>query len=231
MSKNLYRSVLRRLTPGKILVAVLGLAGMTYRAAAVPVTVEEVGIGSHETVEILSSTLGDQWVYAGPVNLLVNGVAIQGFCIDPFHWSIGGPQSYTAEPLASGPKAPVNGMGAAKALEIEQLWGQYYSASMSDETAAGLQIAIWDIVGDSNFQLKSGIDYGAGDMLNWVAGNKDAPVVSLIAVTGPGQDYVIPNNPSIPNLTNVPDGGQTVALLGMGLAGIALLRSKFARKA
>jgi hypothetical protein len=231
MSKKLYTSVLSRLNPGKILVAVLSLAAITFRAGAVPVTVQEVGIGSYEIVQMNSSTLGTAWVYAGTINLLVNGVPTQGFCIDPFHWSIGGPQPYDMESLALAPKAPVGGMGAAEALQIEQLWEQYYSPEISNENAAGLQIAIWEIVGGSNFHLTSGIDYGAGDMLAWVNSNPEASAANLVAVTGPGQDYVIPNgdNPNIPHIPGVPDGGQTAALLGVGLAGIGLLRSKFAR--
>jgi VPDSG-CTERM motif len=216
--------MLRMLNPGKILVAVLALAGITHNAAANSVTVQEMGVGSCEVVEMTSSTLGDHWVYAGILNLQINGVATQGFCIDPFHWSINGPQTYNFEPLASAPKDPVNGMGALKALEIEQLWAQYYSSDMSNEQAAGLQIAIWDIVGGSSFQLDSGNDYGASGMLTWVTGHSGAPTANLIAVTGPGQDYVIPNS-------SVPDAGETAVLLGMGLAGIALMRSKAAKKA
>jgi hypothetical protein len=207
------------------------LAAFAYRAGAVPVTVQEVGIGSYEVVQINSSTLGTAWAYAGTLNLLVDDAPTQGFCIDPFHWSVNGPQPYEMESLALGPKAPGGGMGDAKATQIEQLWQQYFSPSISDENAAGLQIAIWEIVGGSNFQLTSGIDYGAGDMLAWVNTHPDAPIADLDAVTGPGQDYVIPNgdNPRIPHIPSVPDGGETAALLGVGLAGIGLLRSKFAR--
>ena len=56
---------------------------------ASPVTVAEVGIGANETVYIDSSSLGNnQHVYAGVVDLLVNGIATNGFCIDPWHWSV-----------------------------------------------------------------------------------------------------------------------------------------------
>ena len=225
MSKKLYTSVLYRFAPGKTLVAAVGLIGMCYSAGAVPVTVQEVGIGSHESVEIISSTLGDQWVYAGTLNLLVNGTATQGFCIDPFHWSVTGPQQYNSEPLALGPKAPVSGMGTTKALEIEQLWAKYFTPTINNQDAAGLQIAIWEIVGGANFQLKSGIDYGAGNMLSWLYKNPSAPAANLLAVTGPGQDYVIPCGPG------VPDAGQTAGLLGIGMAAVAWMQSRFARKA
>ncbi len=221
MSKKLYSTMLRMLNPGKTLVAALALAGITCTAGATPVTVQEIGLGSYETVEMTSSTLGTHWVYAGTLNLLVNGAATQGFCIDPFHWSITGPQAYNSEPLAAGPKDPVNGMGSVKALEIEQLWSQYYDHNMSKEEAAGLQIAIWEIVGGDDFTLDSGNDYGASGMLAWVIDHPQAPAASLIAVTGRGQDYVSPS---------VPDAGETAVLLGMGLGGIALMRKKIVKK-
>jgi len=221
MSKKLYDSVLRMFNPGKILAIVSVFSGIAFQAGAIPVTVQETGMGAHETVTMTSSTLGTHSVYAGVIDLLVNGVATDGFCIDPFHWSVKGPQPYNTEPLASGPKSPVNGMGTASALQIEQLWGHYYSHGMGDQNAAGLQIAIWELVGGANFHLDSGNDYGAGVMLAWVIAHPTAPAANLIAVTGPGQDYVIP--------CTVPDGGQTALLLGAGLAGLVLVRSKFAK--
>jgi VPDSG-CTERM motif len=228
MSKSIYINKLRTFSPGKIWVAVLGFMGIgLFQAAAVPVTVQEVGIGANEVVQMTSSTLGTQWVYAGTVNLLVNGVATQGFCIDPFHWSITGPQAYDSEPLGVGPKSPGGPMGAGTALKIEQLWAQYYSIGMSSQNAAGLQIAIWDLVGGANFQLDSSPDYGAGAMLTWVNNNPNASAADLIAVTGPGQDYVIPNGPNIPQIPGVPDGGTTALLLGMGLTSLIVMRSKF----
>lgn len=218
---------LRTFFPGKSRVAALGfIAFGLLQAAAIPVTVQEMGVGPNEVVQITSSTLGTAWVYAGIIDLQVNGIATDGFCIDPFHWSITGPQAYNAETLGAGPKAPGGPMGAAAALKIEQLWAQYFSAGMSNDKAAGLQIAIWELVGGANFQLDSSSDYGAGDMLAWVNGNSTATAADLVAVTGPGQDYVIPNGPNIPQ-TSVPDGGTTVLLLGMGFASLFVLRSKY----
>ena len=225
MMKKLYSNILRTFAPGKIL-GVLVFAATVYQAPAIPVTVQETGIGANEVVQMTSSTLGTHWVYAGIINLSVNGVAMDGFCIDPFHWSISGPQEYNSEPLANAPKSPVNGMGAANALKIEQLWGHYYSHDMSNQDAAGLQIAIWEIVGGVNFHLDSTPDYGAGGMLEWLSGNPNATAANLLAVTGPGQDYVIPSaTPN--NNNNVPDGGQTAVLLGAGLAALAIMRSRF----
>jgi hypothetical protein len=227
MSKSLLVSILRTFDPGKALGLAFGFAGIAYQASAVPVTVQEIGVGPNEVVEMtttMGTTVGTHWVYAGPVDLLVNGVATEGFCIDPFHWSITGPQSYNTEALSVGPKAPGGSMGDAAALKIEQLWAQYYSSGISSQNAAGLQIAIWEIVGGANFQLNSSPDYGAGDMLAWVNANPTAQAADLIGVTGPGQDYVIPDLST--QSRTVPDGGQTALLLGFGVVGLLAARSR-----
>src|SRR5690348_1888618 len=156
--------------------------------SAISMTVQEVGIGQNEVVEMTSSTLGTAWVYAGINKLLVNGNSYDGFCIDPFHWSVSTPQTYTAEPLADGPKSPGGPMGVGVATKIEQLWDQYFSPTMSNQNAAGLQIAIWELIGTTNFKLDSSNDYGAGSMLDWVNNNSTAPTADLTALTGPGQD-------------------------------------------
>ena len=70
-------------------------------------TVEEDGIGANEIVNISSSTLGNNlWVYACAIDMLVDGLQTQGFCIDPWHWSLDGQMTYTPESLALGPKNP-----------------------------------------------------------------------------------------------------------------------------
>lgn len=217
MRNKLYSKILRMFSPGKAL-GVFILATIAYRASAVPVTVQETGIGANEIVNMTSSTLGTHWVYAGMLNLSINGIATDGFCIDPFHWAIPGVQNYNTEPLADGAKPPGGPMGAITALKIEQLWAHYYAHDMSNQDAAGLQLAIWQLVGGVNFHLNSAPDYGAAAMLEWVDSHPEALGANLIAVTGPGQDYVIPN---------VPDGGMTALMLGAGLAGLAIMRSRF----
>ena len=71
---------------------------------------------------------------------------------------------------------------------------------MSNETAAGLQIAIWDLVsaevsaatdGASWFTLNSGDDYGASAMIAWVQANPTAATADVVAITGVGQDYLV----------------------------------------
>ena len=166
----------------------------------VPITVTELGPGPTEIVNISSSTLGNYWwVYACIIDIEVNNTPTIGFCIDPWDWSGSGPMSYTAESLSAGPKL-ASGMGAATALQIEQLWQEFYTPDLSNSTAAGMQIAIWDLVsasislqtnGASWFTLNSGDDYGASSMISWVDAHPNSAAAALSAVSGPGQDYVV----------------------------------------
>ncbi|HZZ56786.1 MAG TPA: putative Ig domain-containing protein, partial [Opitutaceae bacterium] len=158
----------------------------------------EQGVGANEIVTISSSGVGnDLEVYSGVLDLTIDSTAVEGFCIDPWHWSGSGTMTYTAETLGLGPD-DANGMGSTVAKEIEQLWDKYYSATMSGSTAAGLQIAIWELVDQAIsaqnssywFTLNSSNNYGASSMIQWVEANANAPTANLVALTGPGQNYV-----------------------------------------
>jgi uncharacterized repeat protein (TIGR02543 family) len=178
------------------------LALVLGAAAALPgqnVSLTENGTGANEVVNISSSGVGnDLNVYAGVLDLSIDSNAVIGFCIDPWHWSGSGVMNYSAENLSLGPDVG-SGMGAEVSKEIEQLWHQYYSATMSSSAAAGLQIAIWDLVDQAInaqnsaywFTLNSSNNYGAASMISWVEANVNAPTSNLVALTGPGQNYVV----------------------------------------
>jgi hypothetical protein len=192
------------------------------------ITVQEVSVSPAQVVNItttITPTGGGvpyQWtgnVYAGVNNLLVDQVAMQGFCIDPFHFSLPSSPGYSFIPLAGAPKGPGR-LSNSDALLIERLWGTYYSANMSASIAAGLQLAIWDVVAasvpGSYYHLNGSNDYGASSFLAFVSNaNYNGPVANLIALTGPGQDYVV---------QNVPETGATVLLLGLGCFGCVAIR-------
>jgi hypothetical protein len=213
----------------KAFLAAIGLSLLaTIALKASPVTVQEVGVGANQIVNITSSTLGTANVYAGVLDILVNGTPTTGFCIDPWHWSVGGPQAYNTEALSNAPKPAVgstpNPMGVTTATEIEQLWQNYYTPGISNNTAAALQIEIWKLVDAAvttgTFTLNSApsaVLSTLSSMQTWLAANPHAPTANLIAVTGPGQDYVIPL---------VPDGGSTLVLLGLGFIGLMAFRKK-----
>lgn len=189
------------------------------------VTVQELTVNPTEIVNISTTiypTGGSPYswtgnVYAGVNKLLVDGVAMDGFCIDPFHFSANS-SLYSFTPLTNAPKSPGGPMGLNEATLIERLWASYYSPSMSAADAAGLQIAIWDVVGGTTFQL-NGFDYGASGFLAYVTDTSaytySGTRAHLVGLTGPGQDYVVPG---------VPDGGSTAGMLGLTFVLISMAR-------
>jgi hypothetical protein len=185
-----------------------GFLALAIHAQAI--FVQDTGVSPSETVTISVTNFYAGDVYAGINNLLVDGVAMKGFCIDPFHFSQNS-QGYNFVPLADAPKEHL--MGAAKAEEISKLWAMDYSPLMTAPQAAGLQIAIWEIVGGSDFSLVGGSDYGASVLLEEVA-DYSGDGASLIALTGPGQDYCV----------QVPDSGTTLSFLAMTLLCLVSVR-------
>jgi len=214
--------------------AVIGWAMMASLAANVsaqPVTVTEITDWSTTPNELV--TINDPYlgyyggVYAGINTLQINNdgnITINnGFCIDPFHWNVPGTLDYDMVSLINAPKSPAP-LNAFTATEIEDLWAEYYPSALSSSTAAaGLQIAIWELV-SSNAVVNDGlpanmgfstnsIDYGASADLASLA-TYDGPAANLIAVTGPGQDFVIA----------APDGGETFIMLALTLSALILAR-------
>ena len=213
----MYRALIRTKISAGIMA--LLLSGMCHLQATA-VTVQEDGISPYEIVSITVPIPYSGGVYAGLNQLLVDGVLTNGFCIDPFHFSVSGPQPYYVVDLTSAPKddhlIAGSHMTGAEAVLISELWALAYSGIGNDAAkAAALQIAIWEVVGGSDFQLTSADDFGAGQLLSMVeAPNYSGPTANLLALTGPGQDFVIAGDP-------VPDGGTTLALFGLALAGLA----------
>lgn len=185
------------------------IAGMTLCATANAFVVEDTGITPGEMVNISVSGFYTGEAMAGVNNLVVNGVQTDGFCIDPYHFSVSSSPGYSYRSLSEAPKLPGT-MGALKAEEIMKLWAMVYSPFMTAQQAAGLQIALWEIVGGDNFQV-SGNDFGATQMLQDL-GQYSGPRARLVALSGPGQDYVIPP---------VPEDGST--LMFVALAAVVLV--------
>ena len=152
------------------------------------ILVQEVSITPYQVVPISVTGFYTGNVLAGINQLLVDGVAANGFCIDPFHFSLPSSNGYQFTPLPDAPKPPGT-MGAIKADEISRLWTMAYSPTMTASQAAAFQIAIWKIVGGPSFSI-FGNDYGANSLLASLA-TFSGPGASLIGLTGPGQDYVI----------------------------------------
>jgi len=208
---------------------------LVLSAKANSISVAEVGIGANETVHIKSSTLGsDVHVYAGVVKLKIDGELTDAFCIDPWHWSSNAVNPYEIEDLSLAPKSAnattPNPMGVITATKIEQLWAQYYTASINKVTAAALQLSIWclvdEAVANGSYKLLS-IDADSAlvkskmtEMNNFLVNNPTAKRAHLVAITGRPQDYVI---------ETVPDSLSSVLLLSLSLCGVALLRRRSSR--
>ena len=192
---------LLRLKNGRILAFLLGAASLLLvsppSASAVPITLQRIGIAPYKTLSVHVTGFHRGRIRAGVSGLSLNGVLVDGFCIDPFHFSTDRVLPYTMVPLTEAPKddhlIPGAHMTASEAATISELWGLAYPLIGSDSRkAAALQIAIWKVVGGDQFHLTSRKDYGASRLLATVnAPNYNGPLANLIALTGPGQDYVI----------------------------------------
>ncbi len=203
---------------------IIGLAcAVAFGRPARAVTVEELGVGPAEVVEVRSSVLGDLHAYAGVLRLDVGGVLMDGFCIDPFHFSSGLMTGYQAVGLTHAPKGRF--MSAATELEIERLWGRHYSPNISSTEAAGLQLAIWQLTGGSEFSLLSNNDFGAAAFLAEVRSpDYSGPQADLLGLTGPSQDYAIQRASLDPPTHNVPETASTLGLLALPVLSSSVAR-------
>src|ERR1044071_8862315 len=166
------------------------------------VLVEDLGVRLGRPVHITLSTGFNGVVGAGIKSLRVDGVLMDGFCIDPFTRALSFSSGYSFVPLTQAPEAPWT-LTASEATQISDLWAMFYSPDMKKKKAAGLQIAIWEIVGGDDFTV-IGKQYGASKMLA-ALGGFTGQGADLIALTGPGQDYVVPTPPGQgPEVTPTP---------------------------
>src|SRR6476659_7501434 len=166
-------------------VTALGLADAT---SAQTHLVQDFGVRRGAPAHISLSTGFNGFVGAGILKIQVDGVQMDAFCIDPFTMALRSSPGYKFVPLTKAPEAPFT-LSASEATEISDLWAMFYNPGMKENKAAGLQLAIWEIVGGDDFSV-IGKDYGASLMLAALR-TYSGPSAGLIALTGPGQDYVV----------------------------------------
>jgi hypothetical protein len=228
-----------------------------FAASANAATVTDVTDWGTTPVEIVNAKL-PSLDYSGGVYAGINTVSVTdagadngvygAFCIDPFHWSaIGATPGYSVISLADDAKAPGE-LNTFTATEIGDLWAEFYSPTMSSPAAAGLQIAIWELV-SSNAVADNGLPRAeavtfSGNAYTGIASADIAslagysgPTADLEALTGPGQDYVVDIPPqvvlpaAIISLNSVPDGGGTFIMLALSLGALVLARSSIIERA
>jgi len=166
-------------------VTALGIAAITSAQAHL---VEDFGVRTGAPAHISLSTGFNGFVGAGIKKIQVDGVQMDAFCIDPFTMALRSSPGYKFVPLTKAPEAPFT-LSASEATEISDLWAMFYNPGMKENKAAGLQLAIWEIVGGDDFSV-IGKDYGASLMLAALR-TYSGPSAGLIGLTGPGQDYVV----------------------------------------
>jgi VPDSG-CTERM motif len=169
----------------------LALSAAALSLAATPAQahlVQDFGVRKGAPVHISLSNGFNGFVGAGIKKLQVDGVAMNGFCIDPFTMALHSSPGYKFVSLTKAPEAPWT-LSANEATEISDLWAMFYKPKMKIKKAAALQIAIWEIVGGDDFTV-IGKSYGANRMLA-ALDSYSGPGAGLIALTGPGQDYVV----------------------------------------
>src|SRR5213079_1454131 len=150
--------------------------------------VEDFGIRNGAPAHISLSTGFNGFVGAGIKKVRVDGLQMDAFCIDPFTMALRSSPGYKFVPLTKAPESPFT-LRASEATEISDLWAMFYNPGMKENKAAGLQLAIWAIVGGDDVAV-IGQDYGASLMLAALR-SYSGPSAGLIALTGPGQDYVV----------------------------------------
>src|SRR5947207_1384236 len=150
--------------------------------------VEDFGVRNGAPAHISLSTGFNGFVGAGIKKVRVDGLQMDAFCIDPFTMALRSSPGYKFVPLTKAPESPFT-LRASEATEISDLWAMFYNPGMKENKAAGLQLAIWEIVGGDDFSV-IGKDYGASLMLAALR-SYSGPGAGLIALTAPGQDYVV----------------------------------------
>jgi len=135
-------------------VTALGLAATTSAQAHL---VEDFGVRRGAPAHISLSTGFNGFVGAGIKKIQVDGVQMDAFCIDPFTMALRSSPGYKFVPLTKAPEAPFT-LSASEATEISDLWAMFYNPGMKENKAAGLQLAIWEIVGGDDFSI-IGKDY------------------------------------------------------------------------
>jgi hypothetical protein len=157
-------------------------------------------------------------VIAGINNIVVDGQARQGFCIEYKELASTSLLPYTVEALEDAP-LPGPAMGSAQAMDIMKVWSWWKASDGSALSAAIAQCTVWEIRDDGNFltgdfQLNTAsVRTSAEGLLASLPGLTD--YTEMIGLTNSGkQGYGIPVVPPVPA-----PGAILLAGLGASLVG------------
>lgn len=226
-------------------VGLMAGASLLLGGAAMADTVELAFVGMDLTYTAKGTYPGGSYyAYAGISNLDVKGWgAFKSFCVDLYDYAgeIGKYHEYELKPLSEAPQSFGNldtRMGEAGVLAVAKLWDLYYEAAQANlKTAAALQVAIWEVVNEKGAVNQDGRFSLAGGRFTATGGNFDKAQAQkmLDSILGYNPAHQLPRLFAFVNTTDathyqdflgVPDGGVTLALLGISTGALAF----FARR-
>lgn len=160
------------------------LAGLAGGMSANATTVQFVNVGPGEQVSFTSPWVGPTTANAGIYNLMVDNVATPSFCIDVADVNNNNIfTDYYYSALSAAPLSPAGPMGSTAATDIEKLWAQYYSAAtVNNQDAAALQVAIWDVIA-ANASPSYTVTVNNNDLLDPIYGEAAAMIANLPNLT------------------------------------------------
>ncbi|MGA2266094.1 MAG: PEP-CTERM sorting domain-containing protein [Phycisphaerae bacterium] len=161
----------------------------------------------------------------GQGTLIPNG-QIYAVCIDLPQNSIDSSYTYDVRMPDEAPITTVPPMGAARAAQLSELWGRYFSQAASDpQKAEAFSAAVWEIVFETD--AARDVTSGAGFYCTGLAPGMDTLANSWLASlngTGPMADLRALTSCDYQDFVTVIPEPATLSLLGLGA--LAMLRRR-----
>jgi hypothetical protein len=156
--------------------------------------VKELSVSPGITLNIASSGYNGG-VWAGVYNLDIQGLGqLPSICIDVRDYSPSTDQPYGVVALKDAPDPLAGPMHAAKAADLSKLLDAYWTSGLTNDQAAGLQLAAWEIVDEQigSYNIATGNFQAAGNGL--ASGWATTYLTGFVSYNGPAGSYLALTN-------------------------------------